>query len=581
MPFPIPFRTGHLAADLIILLIAASGLLAAIRVLRARAIITLEEVRFTALERHLEESSDHPEVVIRLWVDDHSGDMSVLLRNLISASSLSAELADNRLREFALLLADRVRLARWVAGTVVLLGLLGTVLGLAGAISQIGAAAPLPGEIAPDVTRNALATALSNMKSAFLCTIWGISTATFLSLLVFLYDNRVRGFASRVQQSCRVWFLEQEEDPTRLRTIHDVFIQAARHFRQEVEGVGEDLRQAGLDAATAIVTELQDGGQRAVEAVGDHLERGAKSAGDSLVAAGEQAANRLDGAAQRLESGLTPAAEHISGAAQSLAEGVQATASAASELGSSATALSEAAGRWQQSTSQIADSTEQLGRFAERFTTMADRVEEMAQGLAVQSEQTAVRTADALQSLAATTSLVQEQTVTLTGQIAQLNETVQSLSQSHQRSAEEVEVTRDRITDAMQRLTVSFEHFSTTMQETTTADHRRLVESTTEISQALTALRALCDSLARTVPDVPAARLELAGMAEEFTAAATDLRRLVADIDAGNGRRGPPPAGPPIPLPKQPKEKDPKPSPQPPQQPWYRRWMSFLGRKGG
>ena len=204
---------------------------------------------------------------------------------------------------------SRLGLVRNVPNLLMLAGLLGTVLGLAGSLStlapQLAAAAQAT---APTQLARSLGDTMTAMQGAFGCSLWGILLSLVTSMVFSLVSKRQEAFQDEVAQ-----FVHSELIPAVFpRTLTSQMDRMSRHLRDVSSGFKEIHTQF-----TAVAGQFEAVMSKAGETLGQSLERLTETSSQvgEVFSGMDRTVKDLS---QRLGEGVTQLAQAQEGAATSL-----------------------------------------------------------------------------------------------------------------------------------------------------------------------------------------------------------------------------------------------------------------------
>ena len=204
---------------------------------------------------------------------------------------------------------SRLGLVRNVPNLLMLAGLLGTVLGLAGSLStlapQLAAAAQAT---APTQLAQSLGQTMTAMQGAFGCSLWGILLSLTASIIYSLVSRRQEAFQDEVAQ-----FVHSELIPAVFpRTLTSQMDRMSRHLRDVSSGFRDIHSQF-----TAVAGQFETVMSRAGETLGQSLERLTETSSQVGEVFGNMDRTVRD-LSQRLGEGVAQLAQAQEGAASSL-----------------------------------------------------------------------------------------------------------------------------------------------------------------------------------------------------------------------------------------------------------------------
>lgn len=204
---------------------------------------------------------------------------------------------------------SRLGLVRNVPNLLMLAGLLGTVLGLAGSLStlapQLAAAARAT---APTQLAKSLGETMTAMQGAFGCSLWGILLSLTASMVFSLVSRRQEAFQDEVAQ-----FVHSELIPAVFpRTLNSQMDRMSRHLRDVSSGFKEIHTQF-----TAVAGQFEAVMSTAGETLGESLERLTQTSSQvgEVFSGMDRTVKDLS---QRLGEGVAQLAQAQEGAATSL-----------------------------------------------------------------------------------------------------------------------------------------------------------------------------------------------------------------------------------------------------------------------
>jgi fumarate reductase subunit D len=245
------------------------------------------------------------------------------LRDTLTARATRAILAMHQARnpdmEAILTMLDyseaaRLNLARSAPSWLLLLGIGGTVIGLASAIIELAPQIQATvGAIDPRDASKSLAQALEAMRHAFACSLWGI----VMAVLVSLANRKVLSEQQQTVASVQEWVISEvaskllpKSEAVQLTEIQHT-LRAGRQFLQEVtekiHGVTDLMSQAANSFNTVLVDTVQK-----MEGIGSDLHRSARDIQHTLLQA--------SAAVQESTQGLQESARSLSTSSDELRE---------------------------------------------------------------------------------------------------------------------------------------------------------------------------------------------------------------------------------------------------------------------
>jgi fumarate reductase subunit D/predicted nucleic acid-binding Zn-ribbon protein len=217
----------------------------------------------------------------------------------------------------------RLNLARSAPSWLLLLGIGGTVIGLASAIIELAPQIQATvGAIDPRDASKSLAQALEAMRHAFACSLWGI----VMAVLVSLANRKVLSEQQQTVASVQEWVISEvaskllpKSEAVQLTEIQRT-LQAGRQFLQEVtekiHGVTDLMSQAANSFNTVLVDTVQK-----MEGIGSDLHRSARDIQHTLLQASAAVQESTQGLQESARS-LSTSSEEYRDAIQQLTQGI-------------------------------------------------------------------------------------------------------------------------------------------------------------------------------------------------------------------------------------------------------------------
>jgi DNA repair exonuclease SbcCD ATPase subunit len=202
--------------------------------------------------------------------------------------------------------ASRLNLARSAPNWLLLLGIAGTVLGLANAVvplaPQIQAAV---GEVNPSVASQSMAQTLEAMRHAFACSLWGILIAVIISLFTRKIVSDQQRTVAEIQELVLnevASILLPKSEAVQLENIQRT-IKSGRQFLQQTNEQIERVTQLMQSAAEQFNQVLATTVQR-MEQIGNDLRTSAEDIGQTLLQSTQSvqdSTSRLTESAEKLK----------------------------------------------------------------------------------------------------------------------------------------------------------------------------------------------------------------------------------------------------------------------------------------
>ena len=291
----------------------------AVTVVRARLDASTEHTRLKALQVKVQpalDTEDPPEaeeMAEEVLAVARSYPERSLIRRVVVAVTRARTLATpdtQAATEAVIQVAEsRLGLVRNVPNLLMLAGLLGTVLGLAGSLStlapQLAAAAQAT---APTQLARSLGDTMTAMQGAFGCSLWGILLSLLTSVIFSLVSKRQEAFQDEVAQ-----FVHSELIPAVFpRTLTSQMDRMSRHLRDVSSGFKEIHTQF-----TAVAGQFETVMFTAGETLGQSLERLTETSSQvgEVFSGMDRTVKDLS---QRLGEGVAQLAQAQEGAAASL-----------------------------------------------------------------------------------------------------------------------------------------------------------------------------------------------------------------------------------------------------------------------
>ncbi|WP_424950576.1 hypothetical protein [Deinococcus sp.] len=332
---------------------------------------------------------------------------------------------------------SRLGLVRNVPNLLMLAGLLGTVLGLAGSLSTLAPQlAQAAQATAPTQLARSLGETMTAMQGAFGCSLWGILLSLGASMVFSLVSRRQEAFQDEVAQ-----FVHSELIPAVFpRTLTSQMDRMSRHLRDVSSGFKEIHNQF-----TAVATQFEAVMSTAGETLGESLERLTQTSAQVGDVFGNMDRTVKD-LAEKLGEGVSMLAQAQEGAASSLRvnskemqqhlEGQTRTVGKLQEqvaldterllkrLDTVGEALGRAGGKFEES--GLTFRTEQSGhaaRLDRHFETLSGTLAKSAESaVAANTEQLQVKLAQQAQLLTELEAKITGQTVKLLAQLQAVSE---------------------------------------------------------------------------------------------------------------------------------------------------------------
>jgi DNA repair exonuclease SbcCD ATPase subunit len=222
--------------------------------------------------------------------------------------------------------------ARLSPNLLLLFGLFGTVLGLAGAVGELSQ--PISQALSaesPEVLTSALQQTLSHMQTAFSCTLWGILCATMISNWTRRVAAKQNQLIAEIQQF----------------VIHDVApVVVLGSERAQVEDLRAVIAESQKTLASisaqiqTVSNQFKEQMQSITALLGQNVDEFAKTLNDSLSRA-ETVVTRISDVSQQVAGSLGSAVESIQKGSDALQHAAESVSNSASQLGQYHSRLTE------------------------------------------------------------------------------------------------------------------------------------------------------------------------------------------------------------------------------------------------
>jgi biopolymer transport protein ExbB/TolQ/ABC-type transporter Mla subunit MlaD len=459
------------AARLVVIVILLLSWLALSQLYRASRALRLDILHLSQLETGLHRGATLDDVCAQLNAETRLGRLIRVLRGCSAQSrAIFQDLATSDQED----LEAQAQWPRFVAGSCVFIGLLGTILGLGLAIGTLGTGSKDPASLQSELNR-----ALAGMSTGFSCTFYGVLTAIFIGWGVSAYQNAADRFTTRKDRlftTSVVPLVEAGVDSTP-ETFPAALDQAASQLRSSLEPFCRSLADGGakiqsaaesLGASTPALDKFQSSLSNIVSALGKWLPEMAQAEADGREQV-RQVAERLSELAERLDKNVPVMATQGTTIAASIRELDKTFSGFISRLDA-----------------QHSEEARMRSEQAQVFETAVGQIQS-----AVQMIEAVIQDDPAVHKV---TQLAQQ----ITGLCERL-ETASVLTGQE----------GDRVTGSLRQLASRFDGFTEVLREYLREEAAAHTAATEELRTTLSSLRTLVDLVEGSLHDAPIVRSEL------------------------------------------------------------------------